>query len=118
MYAQKPVKNPSDGTIYVISIAVPNRVRPMTEEDFVDVRFAGEHLYQKIDIDALYDTKQGSKYWYKGGFSRAAIIALVCGSAASFPVLSLSWMIGLPLSFVLYIILRKAGVDRVAQESP
>jgi len=72
---------------------------------------------QKIDIDALYDTKQGSKYWYKGGFSLAAVIALVCGSAASFPVLSLSWMIGLPLSFVLYIILRKAGVDRVAQES-
>lgn len=51
MYAQKPVKNPSDGTIYVISIAVPNRVRPMTEENFVDVRFAGEHLYQKIDIN-------------------------------------------------------------------
>ena len=73
---------------------------------------------QKIDIDALYDTKQGSKYWYKGGFSLAAVIALVCGSAASFPVLSLSWMIGLPIGFVLYIILRKAGVDRVAQESP
>jgi len=73
---------------------------------------------QKIDIDALYDTKQGSKYWYKGGFSLAAVIALVCGSAASFPVLNLSWMIGLPLSFVLYIILRKLGVDRVAQESP
>jgi len=51
MYAEKPVKDAADGTIYVISIAVPNRVRPMTEEDFVDVRFAGEHLYQKIDIN-------------------------------------------------------------------
>ena len=51
MYAEKPVKDPADGTIYVISIAVPNRDRPMTEEDFVDVRFAGEHLYQKIDIN-------------------------------------------------------------------
>ena len=51
MYAQKPAKSPSDGTIYVISIAVPNRDRPMTEEDFVEVRFAGEYLYQKIDIN-------------------------------------------------------------------
>jgi len=71
----------------------------------------------KIDVDALYDTKEGSKYWYKGGFSLAAIIALVCGAGASFPVLSLSWMIGLPISFVLYIILRKAGVDGVPKES-
>lgn len=51
MYAEKPVKDPADGTIYVISIAVPNRDRPMKEENFVDFRFAGEHLYQKIDIN-------------------------------------------------------------------
>lgn len=51
MYDQKPVKDPADGTIYVISIAVPNRVRPMTEEEFVEVRVAGEYLYQKIDIN-------------------------------------------------------------------
>ena len=51
MYEEKPVKDPADGTIYVISIAIPNRVRPMKNEEFVDVRFAGEHLYQKIDIN-------------------------------------------------------------------
>jgi len=51
IYAQKPVKNPADGTIYVISIAVSNRERQMKKEDFVQVRFAGEYLYQKIDID-------------------------------------------------------------------
>ncbi|MCP5064225.1 MAG: metallophosphoesterase family protein [Ignavibacteriae bacterium] len=51
MYDEKPVKDPADGTIYVISIAVPNKDRPMSEEKFVDVRFAGEHLYQKIDIN-------------------------------------------------------------------
>ena len=51
MYAEKPVKDPADGTIYVISIAVPNRDRPMTEEEFVEVRVAGEYLYQKIDIN-------------------------------------------------------------------
>lgn len=51
MYDQKPVKDPSDGTIYVISIAVPNRDKEMPEREFVDVRFGGEHLYQKIDIN-------------------------------------------------------------------
>jgi Calcineurin-like phosphoesterase/Purple acid Phosphatase, N-terminal domain len=51
MYAAKPVIDPADGTIYIISIAVPNGDRPMTKEDFVEVRFAGEHLYQKVDIN-------------------------------------------------------------------
>ena len=51
MFAEKPVIDPADGTIYVISIAVPNRDRPMTDENFIEVRFAGEHLYQKIDIN-------------------------------------------------------------------
>jgi hypothetical protein len=51
MFDEKPVKDPNNGTIYVISIAVPNKDRPMTEEEFVDVRIAGEYLYQKIDID-------------------------------------------------------------------
>jgi 3',5'-cyclic AMP phosphodiesterase CpdA len=51
MFAEKPVQDASDGTIYVISIAVPNKDRPMTPENFVEVRVAGEYLYQKIDID-------------------------------------------------------------------
>jgi hypothetical protein len=51
MYNQKPVKSPSEGTIYVISIAVPNRKSEMPEEEFVEVRIGGEYFYQTIDID-------------------------------------------------------------------
>ncbi len=51
MYNQKPVKSPADGTIYVISISVPNGDREMPSRDFVDVRFGGEPLYLTIDIN-------------------------------------------------------------------
>ena len=81
----------------------------------------GGYLESSLNMAArmrLLDWARSVAYVPDEALSGAAIIALVCGSAASFPVLSLSWMIGLPLSFVLYIILRKAGVDRVAQESP
>ncbi len=51
MFAQKPVKNLSDGTIYIISIAVPNREKLTKKEDFVQVRISKEYFYQKIDIN-------------------------------------------------------------------
>ncbi len=51
MYAQKPVESPSEGTVYLISIAIPNRSRKMEDRDFVEVRFDGEYFYQKFDID-------------------------------------------------------------------
>ncbi|NOX64788.1 MAG: metallophosphoesterase family protein [Chlorobi bacterium] len=51
MYAQKPVKSPAEGTIYVISIAIPNTENPTKEEDYVQVRIPKEYFYQKIDIN-------------------------------------------------------------------
>jgi hypothetical protein len=51
MFNQQPVSNPAEGTIYVISIAIPNRDKEMPKEEFVDVRFGGEMLYQTINID-------------------------------------------------------------------
>ncbi|MCB9218354.1 MAG: metallophosphoesterase family protein [Ignavibacteriales bacterium] len=50
MYNEKPVKSPNDGTIYLISIAVPNRHREMPEKEFVEVRFDGDYLYQHISV--------------------------------------------------------------------
>lgn len=68
-----------------------------------------------VDVEASYDTKVGSKYWYKGGFSIAAIASFVVGGVASIPFIEISWMIGMPVGFVLYIILRKGvNVDRAA----
>ncbi len=51
MYNQKPVKSPADGTIYVISISVPNGDREMPAREFVDVRFGGEPLYLSLDVN-------------------------------------------------------------------
>ncbi len=51
MYAQKPVKSPAEGTIYVISIAIPNTENPTKEEDYIQVRIPKEYFYQKIDIN-------------------------------------------------------------------
>ncbi|MEN8248087.1 MAG: metallophosphoesterase family protein [Bacteroidota bacterium] len=51
MYDEKVVKDPSQGTIYVISVALPGRKLELPEKDFVDIRYsAGDYYYQKIDI--------------------------------------------------------------------
>ena len=49
--ATLPLASPADGTIYIISISVPNRDRDMPTRDFVDIRFGGEMLYQMFSID-------------------------------------------------------------------
>ncbi len=62
---------------------------------------------RKVDVHALYRVEKGAKYWYSGGFSIAAIISLVVGVAASIPFMtSLSWIIGMPAGFVVFIILK------------
>ena len=69
---------------------------------------------QEVDVDALYDRREGSKYWYKNGFSIAAIISLIVGAVISLAWVEISWMIGLPVAFVLYVILKKVvGMERV-----
>ncbi len=48
----KIVKDPSKGTIYLVSIAIANRPdRDLKEEPFSDVFVQGEMLFQKIDIN-------------------------------------------------------------------
>jgi len=61
---------------------------------------------RKIDVQSLYQTEKGSKYWYSGGFSITAIISLAVGVAVSIPFMSISWMVGLPVGFIVYIILK------------
>jgi len=51
MFNQKPVKSPANGTIYLISIAVPNRDQEMPKREWVQKRFGGEMLYQTFDIN-------------------------------------------------------------------
>lgn len=51
MYNQKPVASPKNGTIYLISIGIPNRAGNFPPSEWVDVRFGGEMLYQTFDIN-------------------------------------------------------------------
>jgi NCS1 family nucleobase:cation symporter-1 len=67
---------------------------------------------RKTDVDRLYNVKKGGPYWYTRGFSYAAIIALVVGAGVSLLKVEISWMIGLPISFVIYMILgRFVGME-------
>lgn len=50
MYNQKPVASPKDGTIYLISIGIPNRAGDFPPSEWVEKRFGGEGLYQIFDI--------------------------------------------------------------------
>lgn len=63
------------------------------------------------DVDALYDKSEDSRFWYVAGFSPSAIIALLLGAGASMPMLSLSWMIGIPVSVLAYILFRSINLD-------
>lgn len=52
IFAEKVVENASEGTIYLTSIAIPNKAdRNFKQESFSEVFVQGEMLYQKIDID-------------------------------------------------------------------
>ena len=56
----KVVKDPSQGTIYLISIAIPNRGdRKFKVEPFSDMFVQGEMLFQKIDITLNAYTEKG-----------------------------------------------------------
>ena len=59
-----------------------------------------------VDLDDLYNTQPSSRYWYLGGFNLTAIIttALVSSFVMVY-YLEISWLIGMPLSMVIYAIL-------------
>lgn len=63
------------------------------------------------DIGALYTKNASSKFWYLRGFSASGIGALLIGAAVSVPFMDISWMIGLPVGFVAYLLLRRGELD-------
>ena len=61
---------------------------------------------QRLDVEALYDSRPGSPLWYRGGVNLAGLIAiLVPGCITMIWFLPISWLLGLPLGFVLYVLL-------------
>lgn len=51
MYNQQPVAAPAAGTIYLISIAIPNEYHNIPLQDYAAVCFSGEMLYQTFAIN-------------------------------------------------------------------
>lgn len=51
LYANKPVNSTSEGTVYLISISTKDTDKPSRKNDFTEVQFGGEYLYQLIEIN-------------------------------------------------------------------
>lgn len=59
---------------------------------------------KKLNVDDIYE---GTKYTYSKGFSPVAVIALIVGAVASACFFDYSWLVGFPVSLVLYTVLKK-----------
>jgi len=64
-----------------------------------------------LDVAKLYDKSPTSDYWYRNGFSVPGLVAVfVPGFITMFWFLSISWLIGVPAGFVLYLLLQRRRV--------
>lgn len=66
---------------------------------------------RRTDVTALYDTAAGP-YRYFHGFGPSAWISLVVGGAVALWQLEIAWLIGMPVGLIVYVLLKRAGVDR------
>lgn len=63
---------------------------------------------RRLDVESLYSTEAGSRYWFQGGFRVAALVAVAVPAVASMLwFLPVSWLVGLPAGFVLYLLLNR-----------
>jgi hypothetical protein len=75
---------------------------------------------RQLNVAELYDTTPGSPNWYQGGFNVAGYVAvLVPGLVTMVRYLEVSWLIGVPAGFVLYVVLfplleRRSAAARAA----
>jgi NCS1 family nucleobase:cation symporter-1 len=63
---------------------------------------------RRLVVDDLYVADATSKHWYQGGFKVAALVAVAVPSAITMVwFLPVSWLVGLPVGFVLYLLLNR-----------
>ncbi|MDT8320741.1 MAG: NCS1 family transporter [Xanthomonadales bacterium] len=61
---------------------------------------------RKLDVPALYLDDASSPHWHAGGFNIAGIVSIVVpGTVTMIWFLPMSWMIGLPCAFLMYMVL-------------
>lgn len=72
---------------------------------------------RRLDVAELY--AEDTPFHYTGGFSLVGMAVLVVGAIASFAFLDYSWLVGFPVSFVLYLAIRRYQAGRrTAASSP
>ncbi len=63
---------------------------------------------RRLVVDDLYVADATSKHWYQGGYKVAALVAVAVPSAITMIwFLPVSWLVGLPVGFVLYLLLNR-----------
>ena len=68
---------------------------------------------QQLDVASLYVRGPQSEYWYRAGFNFAGLLAIaIPGIATMIWWLPMSWLIGLPAGFVLYLLLWRSPISR------
>jgi len=63
---------------------------------------------QKYDLNLLYSNEA---YEFYKGYSPAAMIALVGGAVLAFFFMNYSWFVGFPTAFIIYVVLKKMGIE-------
>lgn len=63
------------------------------------------------DIDGLYNKSETSKFWFVRGVSVSGVVSMLLGAAASVPMIDISWMVGLPVGFVAYLLSKRFDLD-------
>jgi nucleobase:cation symporter-1, NCS1 family len=64
----------------------------------------------KLNLDDLYNQESGAYRYFKG-FSITAMLSMILGAIISFSLLEVAWLVGLPSTFVIYILLKKVNLD-------
>jgi NCS1 family nucleobase:cation symporter-1 len=63
---------------------------------------------RQLAVADLYGTGADSQYWYQGGVNVAALVAVAIPSVITMIwFLPVSWLVGLPVGFVLYLLLSR-----------
>jgi NCS1 family nucleobase:cation symporter-1 len=72
-----------------------------------------------LNVDDLYAQREGGEYWFSSGINWAGIFATTIPAAITMIwALKVSWLVGLPLGFILYVAFYRLGIRRVSASVP
>jgi NCS1 family nucleobase:cation symporter-1 len=70
---------------------------------------------RELVVEELYGDGPGSRYWSRGGVNVAGVLAVLAPGAVTMTwFLPMSWLIGVPAGFALYLLLHPLLAPRAA----